>query len=338
MIFSLSLAAILIAASAQGKSSTDASIQAEAASIAKAADAAASAAESANKAAIAAEHAAEAAAKAAQVAADAAAAAQKTAAGPVVVTTPSTPKSPDAAPPPPTPPSVTWTSVINLGLIALTGNTQSLAFSLGGNVQRKGPEWIWGVKGSAIYGQTRDNTTGINTVNAEAATLQLRGDKRITPAFSGYLLGGIDTDHIKNIEERPYGELGVSLVWFDVKEGDLQKTTFRTDLGFRYGREYRFQYFPYAQNQGDVDIVAPHLGVAYRYAVTKEIIFINDLDLVANLQGDARLLVLNTAKIAARLTDTFSLAVQFIVNYDSLPPLGKKDTDTALTIGVDIAL
>jgi hypothetical protein len=338
MIFSLSLAAILIAAPSQGKPAAEATIRVEAAATAKAADAAASAAESASRAAIAAEHAAEAAAKAAQAAADAAGAAQKYAAGPVVVTTPSTPKSPEAAPAAPPPPSVTWTSVINLGLIALTGNTQSLAFSLGGNVQRKGPEWIWGVKGGALYGQTRDNATGINTINAEAASVQLRGDKRVTPAFSGYLLAGIDTDHIKNIEERPYGELGASLVWFDVKEGDLQKTTFRTDLGFRYGREYRFQYFPYAVNQGDVDIVAPHLGVGYRYAVNKEIIFTDDLDLVANLQGDARLLVLNNAKIAARLTDTFSLAIQFIINYDSLPPLGKKDADTALTIGVDIAL
>ena len=341
MILSLSLVAALLAAPAAAQPSADsAALQAEAASVEKAADSAASAADSANKAANAAEKAAEAAEKAAEAAATAAQAAQKAAQNSTMNAPPPTPNNPASASTaiPAPPPPVIWTSVINLGLISLTGNSQTLAFTFGGNVQRKSEDWIWAAKGNAIYGQSRDNTTGIESVNAEAASLQIRGDKRVSPVFSGYLLAGVDTDHIKSIEERPYGEIGASLVWFDIKDGDLERSILRTDLGFRYGREYRFQYYPYAVNLGEVDIVAPHLGLGYRSAINKEMIFTNDLDLTENVEGDARLLLINTAKLAARLTSSLNLTVSFIVNYDSLPPPPKLTTDTALTIGVEIAM
>jgi len=339
---SLSLAAMLLAAPAQAKSDS-ATMQEEAVSIEKAADSAAGAADAANKAASAAEKAATAAASAAESAAKAAEAAAKaveqvqksTAAA--AAAAPATPAAPAAAPTTQTP-SVVYTSVINLGLIALTGNAQSLSFTLGGSFQRKSQSWILSARGSAAYGQARTPGTEDTNVNAEAATAQLRVDRRFTEAATVYVLGGIDTDHIQSIEERPYGELGASLTWFDTKQGDLDKASLRTDLGFRYGREYRFQYFPVPLSLGAVDIVAPHAGLAFRYAVSKEIIFTEALDLVANLQGDPRLLLTNTAKIAARLSSSFSLTVSFLVNYDSLPPPPKLSTDTALTVGVEVAL
>ncbi len=345
--FSLSLAAILLAAPASAAQNSAADAKAEVAAIEKAADSAAGAADGANKAAGAAEKAALSAASAAQEAAKAAESAakavesmQKSAQAPAA---PAVPAAPAAAPAPaapaaPAPSPVTYSSVFNIGMIALTGNSQTLSFTLGGNFQRKSEDWIFGAKASASYGQTRDATSGSNVVNAEAATVALRGDRRFNPLASGYLLGGIDTDHIKSVEERPYGEIGASIIWFDVKEGDHSKTLLRTDLGFRYGREFRFQYLPAPLSLGTVDIVAPHLGVGYRYAVTKEIIFADDVDVVANLQGDARLLLTNTTKLSARLTNSLSFAVSFLLNYDSAPPPQKVSTDTALTIGIEVAL
>jgi len=340
-MFSLSLAALLLAAPAPGKQSAEeAAIQTEMQSVEKAADSAASAAEAANKAAAAAEKAAEAAAKAAESAAAAAEAAQKAVAPPAPPPAPAAPAAPaaSAAAAAPAAPPVVWTSVINLGMISLTGNTQSLAFSFGGNVQRKSEEWIFGIKASANYGEARDNTSGIVSVNALAATVQLREDKRFSSFASAYLLEGIDTDHIKSIEERPYAEAGASIIWFDQKEGDFSKTSLRTDLGFRYGREYDFQYYPAPLNLGEVDIGGPHLGVSYRYALSKEIIFTDDIDVVASLLNQARMLLVNTAKVSARLSSSVNLAVSFVVNDDTLPPPPKQSVDTALTIGVEIAL
>jgi hypothetical protein len=239
-----------------------------------------------------------------------------------------------------------------LGLIALTGNSESLSFKLTSAFDYKGPEWIWGVRANAVYGQARNAGQTESQVNALGANLQVRGDRRFSEALSAYLLAGIDTDHVKSIEQRPYGEAGVSIIWFDAKEaGGFQKSSLRTDLGFRYGHEYRFEYYPPAppvtvpptpptapHALPGVDIIAPHAGAQFRYAVNKDIIFTQDADAVGNLVGEARLLLTATSKLAARLTAATSLGIAFTVSYDSVPPPNKLGTDTGLTVSLDIAL
>lgn len=248
-----------------------------------------------------------------------------------------TPPAPAAATSP------TWSGTVALGAIVLTGNSQTLTFSTNAALERKSAGWIWGVKAVSAYGQSTA-AGATSQVTALNAGIQARGDRRLGDQLSLYLLAGIDTDHLKSIESRPFGELGVSYIWFDVKEGDLQKTTLRTDLGFRYGREYRFQYYPThigpSQDPAfaEVDIVAPRVGAFYRYAFSKDVIFTEDASVLANVSGQARLLLTSTTKLSARLTEKMSLGIGFVVNDDTVPPKGKVPTDTALTVGLEIGI
>lgn len=246
------------------------------------------------------------------------------------------------ATPPPSP--VTWAGTVALGLISLTGNSETLTFSTNAALERKSPDWIWGIKASGAYGRGRSAGDAPAQVTALNATFQARGDRRFDDKLSLYLMTGVDTDHLKSIEWRPFGELGLSVIWWDRKEGDFQKTTLRTDLGFRYGREYRFQYYPVqvSANQdpalAEVDVVAPRLGAFFRYAVNKEVIFTEEVSALGNVSGTARLLFTSTSKATARLTGKVSLGLGFVVNDDSEPPKGKVPVDTALTVGVEIAI
>ena len=243
-----------------------------------------------------------------------------------------------AAPPNP----VIWSGTVALGLIALTGNSQTITFSTNGAFERKSPDWIWGIKTFAAYGNNTaaGGGTSTSTVTALAAGVQLRGDRRFSDALSIYLSGGVDTDHLKSIESRPFGEAGVSIIWFDEKIGDLQKSTFKTDLGFRYGHEYRFLYYGKGApaRQDGVDIVAPRVGAFYRYAISKDVIFSEDASALENLVGETRALLTSTTKLSSRLTEKVALGVGFAVNYDSAPPKDKVGTDTALTVGLEIGL
>ena len=241
-----------------------------------------------------------------------------------------------AAPPHP----VIWSGTVALGLIALTGNSQTITFSTNGAFERKSPDWITGIKTYAAYGNNTAAGSGSSTVTALAAGLQVRGDRRFSDVLSIYLLGGVDTDHLKSIESRPFGEAGVSIIWFDEKIGDLEKSTFKTDLGFRYGHEYRFLYYGAGApaRQDGVDIVAPRVGAFYRYAISKDVIFSEDASALENLVGTTRALVTSTTKLSSRLTDKVALGVGFAVSYDSAPPPLKVNTDTALTVGLEIGL
>ena len=287
---------------------------------------AADAATAAREAAEAAQKAAEAAQKAAQAAA---------ALAPPAVAAP----APAAAAPPP----VTWAGTVALGLIALTGNSQTITFATNAAAERKGPEWIWGIKAYAAYGQNA--APGVaSQVTALNAGIQARGDRRFTEATAGYLMLGVDTDHLKSLESRPFGEVGVALTWWDRKEGDLQKSTLRTDLGFRYGREYRFQYYPVhvgpSQDPAfaEVDVVAPRLGAFLRYALNKDVIFTEDVSALGNVVGTARLLFTSASKLSSRLGEKLSLGVSFVVNDDTVPPKGKVPADTALSVGLEVGI
>jgi hypothetical protein len=326
----------------------------------KAAAAAASAAEAAAKAAGAAGQAAESAAKAAASAAQAAAAAAQaadrsataadkaagaaeklagSAAAPAPATAAGAPASAPAAPAAPTgTPAALWTGSLSLGTIFLTGNTETITFSTSLALERKSVDWIWGLKAAGAYGQTRAATTNLDQVTALNGLFALRGDRRFGPVVSVYLQGSVSSDHISSIELRPLGELGASLIWFDVKEGALAKTSLRTDLGFVYGREFRFQYYPTPVNSPDVDLIAPHFGMAYKYAISKDISFGDDFDLTANMVDAVRIIATNAAKLSARLTASAALNIGFNVAVDSEPAAGKKKIDTATLISVEIAL
>jgi hypothetical protein len=337
-MIAIALAAALLAAPAVTKPSA----AEEAAD--KAAAAAAQAADAASKAAAAAAQAAESAAKAADRAAaaaeKAAATAEKVAEKPAEKPAEKAPEK--AAEKPAEKPAPKWTGTLGLGTIFLTGNTQTITFTSSLALERKSEEWIVGLKAGGAYGQTTlAGTAGgpsTDQVTALSANIQVRGERRFTPIFSGYLQGGILTDHVASIEERPQGEFGGSVLWFDVKEGELAKTSLKTDLGLVAGYEYRQQYYPTVAHLDSVAIVAPHLGVAYKYAASKEIQFSNDLDLSPNVINAVRLILVDSAKITARLSEGINLAIGFKLNWDTLPAAGKKELDTATLISLEIAL
>ncbi|MBS2024864.1 MAG: DUF481 domain-containing protein [Deltaproteobacteria bacterium] len=321
---------------AKAAESAAASANANADATKKAVDAAQSAAESAAKAAEAAAKAADSAAKAADKAAEALAKMAPPAAPPAAAA---------AAPAPgeaPKPPPVTWTGSLGAGAIVLTGNSNTLTFTGKAAFERKSTDWIFSFKAGGAYGQTREAQTDANQTTALNGGLLVRGDRRFNPMLSIFVSGAFDADHVKSIEARPVGELGIGLAWFDTKEGDFSKTSLRTDLGFKYGREYRFQYAlatgDVATDVPDVDLVAPHMGLAYRYAISKEIIFTEDVDVSVNVVGDVRMILNSQSKLSAKLTDSTALGIQLGVIDDTVPAPGKVNVDTTLAITLDIAL
>lgn len=282
--------------------------------------------------------AAEKAAAAAQIAAEAAAKAADAAAR-IAGQTPAAAVAAPAAAAPAGPSR--WTGSVGLGLIYLSGNASAVTFNMTALAELKTEDWIYGVKANGVYGQSRPPSSDPNATSqvlALGAGLQLRGDRRLTQAISIYLLGGAETDHIKSVEFRGFGEAGTGIIWFGTKEGTLNKASLRTDLAFRYANESRFQYYPTPLSLPSVTMYAPRFGLAFRYALSKEVSFLQDAEVLPNVVGDSRVLVNTLSKLSTRLSQSFSLGTGFTVAYDSAPAGGKKPTDTALTVGLEYTL
>ncbi|MBI5544113.1 MAG: DUF481 domain-containing protein [Deltaproteobacteria bacterium] len=233
------------------------------------------------------------------------------------------------------PPGALWSGTVALSLISLTGNARSITVNGAGAAERKSENWILGLKASGAYGQAKPLDSGDIATVALNAAFQARAAYRLTPRYSAYLVGGIDTDHVASIEERPYGEAGVGILWLDEMQGDLSRLRLNTDIAFRYGREIRQQYYPVSLQLDDETIAAPRVGLAFRYALNKDVIFTEDAEALPTVVGDARWLINSTTKIAARIVNPLSISLGFQVRYDSRPAPDKKDLDTALSFGVE---
>jgi hypothetical protein len=255
-----------------------------------------------------------------------------------------------APPSPPGPPAPvvekpSTTATISAGLIWLQGNSSSLTFSASAAASHTfSGGWILSGKADAAYGDAEAAGTTTSQVSAYSAGGLVRGDKVIVPDTSVYVQGGASTDHVASLELRYFGEAGGAIFWFDRKEGDFQKLLLRTDIGFRFQEDDNWQYYPTATipgtgPQGDLTFIGPRFGVAFRYAFNKGMIFTEDASLLENLDGDSRTLASSATKFSSQLMKHLALAVSFLVTYDSnLTNLGKVDTDTALTVGLEGSL
>ncbi|WP_233588186.1 DUF481 domain-containing protein, partial [Corallococcus sp. CA049B] len=269
--------------------------------------------------------------------------AEVTARGPIAP--PPAPAPEAAAAPAPAKPS-TWDVSVGLSLISLTGNASTLTVSGLASALRKTENWIYSVKAYGAYGRSRPpevegEVESLSQVVALNAGVELRGDRRFTQEISGYLLAGADTDHIKSIEARPYGEAGAGILWFDTKKDTKTGTNeaiLRTDFAFRYARELRFQYYPTRVDLGDVDLGGPRFGAMFRYGLSKDITFQEDAEILVSVISDSRILFSSQTQVMANLTDALALGVGFLVKSDSAPPPGKVSTDTALSFNLTVAL
>lgn len=283
----------------------------------------------------------EAAARAAAAAEKAALAAEKAAeAAQRIAEAQGAPAAPAADKPAEGDPQEKWSGLIGVSVIALAGNAESITALANAAADRKWAKWMFGVRAGAAYGETRIATG--SEVSALRGNLSLRGDRNVVTFATIFAQAGVDTDHVKSVELRGYGEVGTGIRFYEKKEGDLEKVYLRADLAFRFQQEERFQYFatpttPAGTALPDATLVAPRIAAVLRYAMSKDIRFSEEVEFLPNVLGQSRVLVNNTTKLNARLTESLSVSAAFIANFDSAPASGKKDLDTSLALGVEAA-
>ncbi len=116
-------------------------------------------------------------------------------------------------------------------------------------------------------------------------------------------------------------------------------TTLRTDLGFRISEERRYQYFPEpAHDVPDVTLYAPRAGLVFTYAISKDVLFAEEADVLTNVSGESRVLANSISKISVRLSRSLAFGVSFTVSHGRAPAPGKVPTDTQLAMTLDVLM
>lgn len=292
-------------------------------------DAAVAEKSAAERAAVAAEKAAEAAAKAAE-------AAQRIA--------DRVAPAPAAAAAAAAPSASSWAGTAGLGLSLLGGNTQTITFTGSVGLDKKWELWTLGIRATGAYGLTNPDTsegsTSVAQTVARRAAATVRGDRSFGGFVAAFALAGAEFDHVKNIESRAYGEAGASFTVFNEKEGDLEKTFLRLDVALRGGRETRFTYFPTpaAVNPYEIWILAPRVAATFRWALNKNFRISEEFEVLPFMlpPTTGRFIINSNTKLNARITESVSLTLGFLLNVDTQPPKATlRPYDYALTAGAE---
>lgn len=253
---------------------------------------------------------------------------------------PPPPPPPAALPAAPPAPPRPWTSNVTAGLTWVTGNVTSFAFVGNASTTRKVDRTILAAKAFAGYGEKlQDPAVGPNEVLLYNVGVTAQFDYRFTPLVSAFVGAGVDADHVKSVELRGYGDVGLGVLWLDSKEGpadkQYQKALLKTDLNVRVQPEARFQYYPVPMQVDDSLLVGPRLAAAFVYAVNATIHFHEDLEVLPNVLGEPRVLVNSLSKASVGLNTLLAFNASFALKFDSLPAAGKKPVDTILSLGLE---
>lgn len=240
-------------------------------------------------------------------------------------------------PSPATPKPAEWKGTVGAGLILLTGNSETTTATGSATASRETFGWILSAKAAGAYGQTRAASGGPTQVTALAAAGQVRLDRKLGSRWTVFVIGGLEADHVASVEYRTLAELGAGALWLDVKEDGWHRLTLRTDLGLRYGYDARHQYYgtPLGPLPG-VELLAPRLGLAFRYGFSKDVFFTEEAEVLPSLTGGSRLQAKSVSKLSSRLAKAVTLGVGYTVVFDSAPAAGKEKTDTALTALLEV--
>lgn len=239
-----------------------------------------------------------------------------------------------------------WAGSAGVGLAFITGNAQMLTLTANLSAERSWGDWSLGLRAGGAYGLSNPSANVADSTSQTTAR-RANGTVRGARAFgfaSIYALGGVEFDHMKNIESREFGELGTGLTFFNVKEKDDEKLFLRLDLAVRAGYETRFRYFP---TEAGVDpyaivILAPRAALTFRWNLNQHLRLSEELEIIPFLLAPTtgRLLINNGTKLSAAITEKVALTTALMINYDSMPPPStpaKLTTDVALTVGVEAA-
>jgi putative salt-induced outer membrane protein YdiY len=207
------------------------------------------------------------------------------------------------------PPPPKWNVSIGAGGNLQTGNTDRAGASVAIKVGKKTEKDRIGFSYLFNYGEENgDLTTRNHYGNAKY-------DYFFTPKFYGYLAGDIYNDKFNDTQLRTFVGPGVGYqIWDDPVKSFLV--------------EGGLSYFYWGRYEGDnTDGLSARLGLDFRYQLLKWLAFSDKFQIYPTIGEGGLYFFRNEAALSAPLGSGFSLRLANIIDYNSDPEPGFKETD-----------
>lgn len=235
-----------------------------------------------------------------------------------------------------------WSYQLGLNSLAKTGNASNFSGQATLGVDGHWHMWATEMRLRGAYGASNPVSDSDGVPDRQTTTFNgaasLRGERHFTPFLGNYILVSAATDRVASIQLQGSGELGLTLVWWEIERDGYVKSRLRTSIGLRYMREIRRQFYPErADISMDRNIWGPPITVNYRYALTRNIYFTEDFDVLYDVNSSKDVRINSQTVLAAGITDHVGLQIGFNVRYIGQPAENRRSTDTELTAGLNFS-
>jgi putative salt-induced outer membrane protein YdiY len=218
------------------------------------------------------------------------------------------------------PPAKKWLGSASLSGSLETGNTEISGLSLGAEGVYRGDNDRFSMR--FLYSIGQENHT-MDTRNAFGAA---QYDYFFTKKFYVYPANvSLYNDTFKNLILRTIAGPGVGYqVWEDPDK------TLALEAGISYFNIDR-------RGQGDQNWITARLAANCRFKLTKWLVFTDRLVLFPSLENANNFLLRNEAALLTPVCTGWSLKLADVLEYVNRPAVGKKSTDSLLTVGLQYA-
>lgn len=207
------------------------------------------------------------------------------------------------------PPPVKWTGSIAAGGNLQTGNTDRAGASVAIQLGRRTEKDRISFRYLFNYGEEDDEVTSRNHYG------DAKYDYFFTPKFYGYLGAELLNDEFSDTKLRTFVGPGVGYQFWD---DPIKSLLFEAGLS----------YFNWDRYEGeDTDGVSARLGLDFRYQIFRWLAFNDKFQFYPTIGEGGLYFFRNEAALTAPLGAGFSLRLANIIDYNSEPERGFKETD-----------
>lgn len=205
-----------------------------------------------------------------------------------------------------------------------TGNTETTDIGLTLKLDREQGPWAVGLEASADFGET----DGVETRNRWGLGFQL--DRQINDKLYGFGRLSYEQDEFSGFESRAFVGAGLG---YAVLEGERTQWSIEGAPGLRIDEVApTFDANGLLLTEGTTEESFSVRGASnFAHQFNDMVAFTND---TAVTWADVSTQITNSAAITAQLTERISGRVSYDVRFDTDPPEGFEDTDTALKLGI----
>lgn len=214
------------------------------------------------------------------------------------------------------PPAPKWTGSVTAGAVVTRGNSYTDSVATSAAASRRGEDDRITLGGDYAYGRQKDTSTGEQFTSIDTWDALSKYDYYFSKDWYGYLGVKGTHDGVADLDLRLMPSAGVGYQWIE-----SSRTNISTEVGGNW------VYEEYSDPTRTNEYLAARFAYHVDHKINDTVSFIHNFEFLPDVSDPGNHLINSDAGIRTKLTERFFAEFKISLNYNSMPPEDKENTD-----------